>query len=66
MIRRRMSRVELCRKTVHVYPESIVASSISVEQEPKGAGACDTFCNHTVAGQEWMNDCVHSLKKIRN
>ena len=51
------------KETVHVHPESFVTSSISVEQELKGAGACDTCCNRTVAGQEWMNDYVHSLKK---
>ena len=42
------------KETVHVHPESFVASSIAVEQEPRGAGACDTCCNRTVAGQEWM------------
>ena len=46
-----------------VYLESLVTSSTSVEQELRGAGACDTCCNRTVAGQEWMNDSVHSLKK---
>ena len=51
------------QETVHVYPESFVTSSISVEQELRGAGACDTCCNRTVAGREWMNGHVHSLKK---
>ena len=66
-MRRHMSRVVLWRKqcTVHVYPESFVTSSISVEQELRGAGACDICCNRTVAGQEWMNDYVHSLKKLK-
>ena len=50
-------------KKVHVYPESFVTSSISIEQELRGAGARDTCCNRTVAGQEWMSDYVHSLKK---
>ena len=31
----------------------------------RGAGACDTCCNRTVVGQEWMNDCVDSLKKLK-
>ena len=52
------------QRTVHVHPESFVTSSISVEQEFRGAGACDTCCNRTVAGQEWMNDHVHALKKL--
>ena len=26
---------------------------------------CDTCCNRTVAGQEWMNDYVHSLKQLK-
>ena len=51
------------KDTVHVHPESFVTSSIAVEQELGEAGACDTCCNRTVAGQEWMNDYVHSLKK---
>ena len=50
---------------MHVHPESFVTSSISVEQELRTAGACDTCCNRTVAGQEWMNDYVHSLKKLK-
>ena len=50
------------KETVHVHPESFVTSSISVEQELRGAGACDTCCNRTVAGQEWMNDHVHSRR----
>ena len=53
------------QETVHVYHESFVMSSISVEQEFRGAGACDTCCNRTGAGQEWMNDFVHSLKKLK-
>ena len=40
-----------------------VTSSISVEQELRGAGARDTCGNRTVAGQKWMNDYVRSLKK---
>ena len=51
------------QETVHVHPESFVTRSISVEQELRGAGACDTCCDRTVASQEWMNDYVHSLKK---
>ena len=51
------------KETVHIHPKSFVTSSILVEQEPRGAGACDTCCNRTVAGQEWMNDYVHSIKK---
>ena len=51
------------KETVHVHPESFVTSSISVDHELRGAGACDTCCNRTVACQEWMNDYVHSLKK---
>ena len=39
------------KDTVHVHPESFVTSSISVEHEVRGAGACDTCCNRTVAGQ---------------
>ena len=31
----------------------------------RGAGACDTCCIRTVAGQEWMNDHVHSLIKMK-
>ena len=53
----------ILEETLHVYPESFVTSSISVEQELRGAGACDTCCNRTIAGQEWMNDYAHSLKK---
>ena len=49
-MRRHMSRVVLLQETVRVYPESFVTSSISVEQELRGAGACDTCCNRTVAG----------------
>ena len=49
-------------QTVRVHPESFLTSSISVEQELRGAGACDTCCNRTVAGQDWMNGYVHSLK----
>ena len=44
------------KETVHVHPESFGTSSISVERELRGAGACDTCLNRTVAGQEWMND----------
>ena len=51
--------------TVHVHPGSFVTSSVSVEQELRGARACDTCCNRTVAGQEWMNDYVHSLKQLK-
>ena len=36
---------------VHVYPESFVTSSISVEQELRGAGACATCCDRTAAGR---------------
>ena len=36
-----------------------------VEQELRKAGACDTCCNRTIAGQEWMNDYVNSLKKLK-
>ena len=50
---------------VHVHPESFVTSSISIEQELKGTGACDTCCNRTVANQEWMNDYIHSLKRSK-
>ena len=53
------------QETVHVYPESFVTSSISVEQELRKARACDTCCNRTVAGQERMHDNVHSLKKLK-
>ena len=42
-------------ETVHVHPESFFTSSLSFEQELRGAGACDTCCNRTAAGQEWMN-----------
>ena len=52
------------KETVHVHAESFVTSSISVDHELRGAGACDTCCNRTVACQEWMNDYVHSLKKL--
>ena len=48
---------------MHVDPESFVTRSIAVEQELRGSGACDIRCNRTVAGQELMNDYVHSLKK---
>ena len=50
---------------MRVYPESFVTGSISVEQELRGAGACDSCCNRIVAGQEWMHDYVHSLKKLK-
>ena len=53
------------QETVRVHPEKFVTSSTSVEQELRGAGACDTCCNRTVAGQERMNDHVHSLKKLK-
>ena len=53
------------KETVHVHPESFVKSSISVEHELRGAGACDTCCDRTAAGQEWMNDYVHSLIKLK-
>ena len=49
--------------TVHVCPKSFVMSPISAAQELRRAGACDTCCDRTVAGQEWMNDFVHSLEK---
>ena len=51
------------KETVHGHPESFVTSSLSVEQELMGAGACDTCCNLTFAGEEWMNDYVHAHKK---
>ena len=38
------------KETVHVDPESFVTNSISFEQELRGAGACDSCCNRTVAG----------------
>ena len=50
---------------MRVHPESFVTSSVSVEHELRGAGACDTCCNRTVAGQEWMKDYVHSLIKLK-
>ena len=53
----------ILKETVHVHPESFVTSSIAVEQELRGAGVCDTCCNRTAAGQECLNDYVHSLKK---
>ena len=31
----------------------------------RGAGAFDTCCDRTVAGQDWMNDYVHSHKKLK-
>ena len=57
-MRRRTLRV------VHVHPQPFVTSAISVAQELRGAGARDTCCYRTVAGQEWMNDYVHSLTKL--
>ena len=51
--------------TVYVCPGSYVTSSISDDQEVPGAGACDTCCNRTLAGQEWMNDFVLSLKQLK-
>ena len=54
------------QETVHVYPEPFVTISISIEQELRRAGACDTCCNRTVAGQEWMNDYVFSPKKLKS
>ena len=53
------------KETVRVHPKSFVTSSIAVEQGLRGAGACDTCCNRTVAGQEWMNDYVHLLLKLK-
>ena len=53
------------KETVHVDPESFVTNSISVELELRGAGACDSCCNRTVAGQELINDYVHSLQKLK-
>ena len=53
------------QEMVHVCPESFITSSISVEHELRGAGACDTCCNRTLAGLEWVNDYVHSLKKLK-
>ena len=50
---------------VHVHPESFVTSSISVERGLRGAGAPDTCCNRTVEDQEWVNDYVHSLKRLK-
>ena len=44
-----------------MFTESFVTSSISVERELRGAGACDTCCNRT-AGQEWMIVSIHSKK----
>ena len=52
------------KETVHVHPDSFVTSSIAVEQELRGARACVTCWNGTVADQGWMNDYVHSLKKL--
>ena len=49
---------------MYVHPESFVTTSITVEQELRGAGACDTCCDRTV-GQDWMNDHVHSLKRLK-
>ena len=46
-------------------PNRCVARSISVAQEPRPAGACDTCCNRIVEGQEWMNDYVHSLRQLK-
>ena len=53
------------KETVHVHPESFVTSSISVEQELRGAGASDICCDRTVAGQELMNDYVHPLENLK-
>ena len=53
------------QETVHVYPESFVTSSISVEQELRGASACDTCCNRTVAGQEWMLTISHKTNVFK-
>ena len=53
------------KETVRVQLESFFTSSISVEHELRGAGECDTCCNRTVAGQEWMNDYVHSFKQLK-
>ena len=50
---------------MHVCAESFVTNLISVDRELRGAGACDTCCSRTVAGQEWMNDYVHSLQKVK-
>ena len=52
-------------ETVHAHPKSFLTSSISVEHELRGAGACDTCCNRTVASQEWMNDYGHSFKNLK-
>ena len=53
------------KETAHVHPELFVTSSIGVVQELGGGGACDTCCNRTVAGQDWTNEHVHSLKKLK-
>ena len=42
--------VVLWKETVHYHPDSLKKSSVSVEQELRGAGACDTCCNRTVGG----------------
>ena len=52
------------KEMVHVHLESFVSSLLSVERAFRGAGACDTCCTHTVAGQEWMNEYVLSLKRL--
>ena len=54
MMRGHMSRVVLCRKRC-----TFILSHLS------RAGVRDTCCNRTVAGQEWMNDYVHSPKKLK-
>ena len=45
-------------------PNRLLPSSISVQQELRGAGAFDTCSNRIVAGHEWTNDCVHSVKQL--
>ena len=35
--------------------------AVEMEKALSGAGACDTACNRTVAGQEWVDDYLSRL-----
>ena len=65
VMRKHMSRVVLCREQWIFTLGHLSRAQFRLNKSPNKAEACDTCCNRTVAGQEWMNDFVHSLKKLK-
>ena len=61
---RRTSRVASLTELFMCVPNLVLPARCQ-EQELRGAGACDTCCTRTVAGQEWVNVHVRSLKQFQ-